>query len=242
MRKLFPTMSSRPDTEKVVGTFAYWFLSVVIIPLFLPFVLQDFYSDPTALAWFEVVYHVLNCAVMVAVHWNYLYFAWMDLQLKWKECLAVIGICVVLILALVFLPMLVIDPFVPVYAVRTVPVVELELLMFPSQALESLPLVAALSITLAAPVATCCMIYAVCFAPGCCSKKPWVGYLALALLVALPRVLCTSFVIDAANLWSLYFAQLPIHLICCWAFQKTDTVLVPVGILTGVNLVSCLVL
>ena len=61
-----------------------------------------------------------------------------------------------------------------------------------------------------------------------------------ALVLALPRLA------NALTFWVpeeemiLYFAQLPIHMLACWAYQKTDNIWTPIVLHAVVNLFGCL--
>ena len=117
------------------------------------------------------------------------------------------------------------------------PLAEMELLMLSIDVVYFNPLVGLLCMVILAPIAVSCMYYAVCFAPVCTNRR-WVAYLLMALYLLLPRLL------NAVSFWylaeeiPLYLVQLPIHMIACWSYQKTDTIWAPICSLAIVNLIT----
>lgn len=236
MKTLFPTMVYRPESRKIVATFLCWLFSFVAVPFLMPVALYVVPQKSVGYAWIELAFHLINCVFMLCIHWDYLGDAWVELKVRWRQCWIIIPVCAAVIWFLSDLLALVLGSVKLLYAL---PVTEAQLLLFPAELMYLLPVPGLLCHVLMAPLTVSCMIYAVCFAPGACSRHPWVGYLLLLILAAVPRLASTTFsYVDIRYLLSWYAAQLPAHLICCWAFQKTDNVLVPAGILAIINLVG----
>jgi hypothetical protein len=99
------------------------------------------------------------------------------------------------------------------------------------------PLIGTFCMALLTPFAISGMYYATAFAP-ICVNRPWLAYIMVAVYLLVPRLLY------ALNWWllseeiMLYLVQLPIHLIACWSYQKTDTIWAPICSLAIVNLVT----
>lgn len=121
----------------------------------------------------------------------------------------------------------------------TLPLVEMEIFSLSSYLVTVNPVGGLISILIFAPVTMSCVYYASAFAPFC-AKRPWLAYLMMAIVLAIPRILSslTFWIWDEDLL--LYFAQLPLHLIACYAYQKTDTVWAPIVLHTVANGISCL--
>lgn len=237
MKEMFPAMVYRPESRKIAATFLCWVFSFVVVPFLMPVALYVVPQKSIGYAWIELVFHLVNCVFMVRIHWDYLGDAWTELKVKWRECRIVIAVCAAVILAISNLLAWALGSVHLLYAV---PVTEAQLLMFPADLMYFLPVPGFLCHVVIAPLTVSCMVYAVCFAPGASSRHPWVGYLLLVILAVVPRLASTTFsYVEMRYLLSWYAVQLPVHLICCWAFQKTDNVLVPAIILALVNMVGC---
>lgn len=70
-------------------------------------------------------------------------------------------------------------------------------------------------------------------------ERPWMGYLVVALITAIPMVLVyTSGAGDLADAAVRYFAMLPLHMCACWVYQRSDTIWGPIIFQALANLVS----
>ena len=94
--------------------------------------------------------------------------------------------------------------------------------------------------TLITPIAVVGLFYVVGFAPMCC-RKPWLGYLAVTILLMLPAAFDILWRGGAALVIATYILNLPMHLIACWSYQKADTVWAPLTVLSIFNLITSLV-
>ena len=88
------------------------------------------------------------------------------------------------------------------------------------------------------PVAVSCLFYATAFAPVGC-RRPWLAYPVVALLIAFPRICNGMTCWNPTEELVLYLAQLPMHLLACWSYQKTDTVWAPIAVHAAANLIAC---
>jgi len=104
---------------------------------------------------------------------------------------------------------------------------------------EFLPFWGTLCLITIVPVTMCCLYYGVVFAP-ICVDRPWLGYLAIVLLSAVPRVVGVGSAGLPMEQLVLFLIQLPWHLIACWSYQKSDTIWAPIGVYSAVNLVCSL--
>jgi hypothetical protein len=117
-----------------------------------------------------------------------------------------------------------------------------ELMMVPGDLVILGGIPAMVFLTVLGPVITACMFYASVFAPLCGSGKRFGAYVAMAVILAIPRIITSFAVWGGWKELPLYLTQLPIHLLACWTYQKTDTVWTPIFTLAIANLLSCILL
>jgi hypothetical protein len=99
------------------------------------------------------------------------------------------------------------------------------------------PVFGTLCMVLVAPFITCGFFYASVFSTVG-YWHPLLAYPATALALALPRIASACLYWDPRGEMILYFAQLPIHMLACWAYQKTDNVWSPIILHILINLIS----
>ena len=71
-----------------------------------------------------------------------------------------------------------------------------------------------------------------------CYKKPWLAYLCIAVITLIPPVVDILWRGEATLVLSVYLIRLPIHLLACWSYQKTDNVWTPLVSLVITNLLT----
>ena len=98
------------------------------------------------------------------------------------------------------------------------------------------------SLSLVGPVITAGLFYATAFAPLCVAGHRFGAYIGVAALTALPRLITASTFWGGWKEGLLYLTQLPIHLIACWTYQKTDSVWAPIFTLAIGNAFACVTL
>ena len=79
------------------------------------------------------------------------------------------------------------------------------------------------------------------FAPVC-YYRPALAYIVMAVFLAFPRFCNAATYWDPATEWTLYFAQLPVHLLACRSYQKADSIWAPILTLSLVNGIACILL
>ena len=120
--------------------------------------------------------------------------------------------------------------------------VGIELMMTPGSLLLNGGIPAAVVLVVLGPVITSCLFYATAFAPICTAGRRFWAYAAVAALVAVPRIVTYFTVWGGHKEVALYLAQLPIHFIACWTYQKTDTIWAPIFTLAITNIAVCAML
>lgn len=241
MRKLFPRMYDRPETGTLVTSGIYWFVCYVLIPFVTTVMLAGSYGNSGLVAIFDLVYFGLNFLVMVSLFGNYLKESFLNVQIGTRNFLFTTLVVTVIIAVLMFyatyfgyfldIPM----------AIGAFPMTETSVLTSSAFIVLKNPVAAMLCTVLLTPVTISCMFYSTVFAPICCNR-PWLAYLVMALTLMVPRLFNIWWLgYTETELWT-YFLQLPVHMLACWSYQKTDTVWTPIAVLSLSNLISGLVI
>lgn len=245
MRDLFPMMLDRPETPNVAGSVAYCILAFWSLPFILLLFMMDSFQRPTALCWSEIAYHIINFIVAVAIFRPYLAESFLNVQADLKNVMYVsltaAGMMCAVILFYLIAYMIVGSEDLYLAALGTLPITEMDLFTLTSDVIRLIPLYGTLCMSILVPVSTSCLYYATAFAPACC-KKTWLGYVVVAVFIAIPRIFNAVTFWDPGEQFRLYLMQLPMHLFACWAYQKADTVWAPIFSLSATNILSCLVI
>lgn len=237
MYELFPPMMDRPESKQVAIGILYWFFfSFFLPPLFL-IVLQDFLSSMEGMSLFTILYCLINFIVVGLLFRPYLVDSFFQVRLHTKKFVGTVAIASIFALFIDFILTVLIPEFglisnlLPINELPyTIPI---ECVIFES------PIWAFLCLVVMIPVTVSCLYYGVVFAP-ICVDRPVFAYLAVVLLSVVPRIAGYLAVGGIDEQISLFFAQLPWHLIACWSYQKTDTIWAPICVYAGTNLLAML--
>ena len=229
-----------PQRQAVVATLIYACFLFFFGPFFLYIFRLGFLDDFVAVSWLEIVFHIINLLFILSLVREHLEFSWWTVgTCKGKVALTVL-ISVLIMLGVAWdLPYLLPAEFAEMAAQVSMPIVEASLFMTPVFVATSNPIFGTLAMVLIAPVVTCNIFYSTVFTAGY-NKKPWLGYVYVALLAAVLQFLNGVIWRELDLQLILYVAQLPIHMICCWAYQNTDTVWTPMIAQAAGNLIVCL--
>lgn len=245
MKKFFPHMYDCPENSQAVGSLSYGIVAFVV----LPFTFTLFFFDRNAEGIYlvlEYIYYGMNLAMMLAIFHPYLRDSWLNVAIAPKQVLGVsLGAAGVIAgLYIEFTAAAARGLFESAGTVffGVLPLGGVELMLLPGDFVLFGGIPAMVFLTLAGPVITACLFYATAFAPVCASGRRTLAYFAVAVLLAVPRIITYFTVWGGWKELALYLAQLPIHLIACWTYQKTDTVWAPIFTLAMVNLFSCVML
>jgi membrane protease YdiL (CAAX protease family) len=121
------------------------------------------------------------------------------------------------------------------------PLTEVDLFILPCDVVATYPLLGTLCMGFVTPITISCLLYGSVFAP-ICYKRPVLAYVAMAAYLAFPRFCNAATFWDPATEWTLYFTQLPLHMIACWSYQKADSIWAPVLTHMIVNFFSALLI
>lgn len=239
MFELFPEMYEKPDSQAVGAGLAYIVAGFLILPFCLTIFGLVLFPTEYAQSWLEIGFHGLSFFLCVRAFKDHLAECWDNLRGKIGRFLLVtsVGIvaCILLWIGYVLL--------IPgnaglLVAFYSLPIVEKNLVIYPLTILVEIPILGVLAMTVLAPVAVSCLYYGTAFAPACYTK-PWLGYLLVTLLISLPRLVgCLLFRWDNAMELSTLAAQLPIHWICCYCYERTDNIWSPILIHAVTNLLG----
>ena len=245
MSKLFPPMYDTPETSQSIAGLSCGLFSFFLLPftLTLFFFAQNPYQVYMGL---EYLYQGINFGLMFFVFRSYLRDSWLNVSIAPKQILgvslgaaaAIFGIYAFYVGAGYFG----LIPQANVIVLGAMPMTGFELMMLPGDLVLLGGIPATVFLTVLGPVITVCMFYTTVFAPLCGSGKRFVAYAALAVILAVPRIITSFAVWGGWKELPLYLTQLPIHLLACWTYQKTDTVWTPIFTLAIANLLSCILL
>ena len=235
MKRIFPEMYDRPDKGMAVAVILYGFIAFILMPVVVVLLGMDVWTDRSALAWVELVYHLLNAGIAAAMFKSYLGDSFFNAQFYPKRFFGTVAIATALMLTIALELQFTLGLLTP----NAYPINELPITMVSGLAVQAQPIWATVCHTVAAPFAVACLYYATGFAPFCC-KKPWLGYLIVPVALIIPIVLDINWRGGADYKLFVYFLQLPIHLVACWSYQKADTIWAPITCLAIFNLVTSL--
>ena len=231
IKRVFPEMNDRPDKGMFVAVTLYGFMSFILMPVIVALLGHDVWHETTVTSWMEIVYHLLNAGVTAAMFKSYLGESFFNVQLYTGRFVKTVALASLVMLTIA----LELQFGLGIWIGDAYPINELSITVTSGLMVSDLPIWGTLLHTLAAPFAVAGLFYATGFAPLCC-KKPWLGYLVVAAVVAIPGALDVNWRGGGEMVWAMYFMRLPIHLIACWAYQKADTIWAPITCLAIFNL------
>ena len=236
MKRLFPDMYDRPGNWMPAVAIGYWLFAFWFNPFWLPFVGDGFWDDPRTASWLDIVYHIINAVAIVAIFKNYALESFFNVQLDTKKFFKTVGVAALVMLALA--TELYLSP-VPMVA-DAYPISEMSgIAVTPGLMVSAQPVFGTLCHVLITPIAVAGLFYVPVFAPMCC-RKPWLGYVMVTLALAIPSAFDILWRGQVDMVIPLFLLNLPIHLIACWSYQKTDTVWAPIATLSIFNLFTSL--
>ncbi len=238
MKKLFVPMLDRPESRIIGSAIGYWFFAF----LTFPFVIALFSLDEGQLLygdWIDLIYHLLNFLVVIAIFAPYLRESFLGVQLNTDKFLTTMVICtaaiILLKLSICTLTFFIPNPLWMNAAFGCLMTTESDVAFYSDALLATQPLLGTLCVILLTPFTTSCLIYACVFAPVC-NRRPWLAYLLVAVALLAIQVL------KVLGLWSWeqqlvnFAVQLAVHLIACLSYQITDTVWTPIAVHSLSNL------
>ena len=238
----FDTLTERPEVNNSIAAIFYQVVAYFSIPFLLLLLLQGGQNNwEKVAAGMELAYHAFNFFVALFIFREYLTDTWSDLRYGFRRLMKTVSLSTALIVlvAAVFHALFGFSGGIAtLMAYGTLPLTEVDLFLLPCDVVAIYPLLGTLCMGFLAPVTIGCLYYGAVFAP-ICYTRPVLAYAAMALFLAFPRFCNAATFWDPATEWTLYFTQLPLHMIACWAYQKTDSIWAPILTHWIVNLLSC---
>lgn len=243
MKNYFPLMMNSPEKGTGFAAFVYGVVCFFSVPYLLLLFMHQMMNDAEVMCWVEIGYHVLNFIFVVSLYRQHLSDSVFEAKLDWKKIAEIVVICAILIVGF-YIALLQVFPLVAgrdmiLVIDSMLPMTEMDLFYTSGAVVSTLPLWGTLCMVLITPFVTVLIYYASGFA-SFCSERPWLAYLMVAVVTALPRIANAVTFWPAGEEMILYFTRLPIHLLSCWAYQKTDNVWTPIALHVLINLTACL--
>ena len=242
MSKLFPPMSTRPKPVYAVATLFWWGMAFALIPMYLPILCLGIWENHMYMSWFEIGYHIVNAVVAGAFLKDHFSEGWFMVGIDKKFYIGHVTLTLGLMIGATAVMSVVFWLFGihPLFLTNAFPVVELSVALTPGYLIILQPIFGTASMILFAPIAVCGLLYGVGFAPFC-GKRPWLAYVIVAVTIFVPVLVDILWRGDTELMLMMYLMQLPVHLLACWSYQKTDNICTPVMALAGINLLGAVV-
>ena len=237
MDKMFPPMYSKPEKIQTISLIPFWAFSFVFIPIYMPYIGFGLWEQWEVSVWLEIVYHVINGVGILFLMWSYLKEEWFmvttDIRFYLNHVAQTVGLILgtelVLLFTLHFCGVNI------AYMLESLPSVEMSVSHTPLFVVELQPVFGTIALSVFSPISICGLFYCLGFAPVC-YKKTWLAYLCIAVITLIPPVIDILWRGEAALVLSGYLVNLPIHLLACWSYQKTNNVWTPIATLMITNL------
>lgn len=239
MSKYTAYMTDCPETVSIYASVSYGFISFGLAPFLLSFFGFGFDMDLNLQIALQLIYYVINFLVSVFLFFPYLKesFFWVTSEtgkfIK-NVCISaafILGFGIVTTIAGILINS-------PIVAFSALPTAEVTLFAIPSAVIEVQPILGTLCMVLLTPFSTSLLYYATGFARTC-GDSPVRAYFQIPLITAVPHI------VNALTFWVwseeliLFLLHLPIHLIACRVYQKTDTIWAPIVTHMIANLITC---
>ncbi|MBQ6715680.1 MAG: hypothetical protein IJN21_04060 [Clostridia bacterium] len=237
MEKLFPSTTSKPEKIKIIILIFSWIWCFVLLPLYMPFLGFGLWEQRELSVWLEFGYHAANGLLMLWVIFSYLKDEWFMVSTALRFYLKHIALTVGLAVGVevVWLGTLSFFGFDIAGMLEWLPVVEMTISQTPRLLIDTEPIYGAIAVSVFAPISICALFYCLGFAPVC-YKKPLLAYLCIAVITLIPPIIDILWRGQAEFVLIGYLVRLPVHLLICWSYQKTDNVWTPLVSLAAVNL------
>ena len=232
-------MYSKPEKFQIFVLIPCWILVFVLVPIYMPILGLGLWEQYETSVWLEIGYHVVNGLLMLFIISGYLKEDWFmvstDLRYYLKHIALTVGLVVVT--EVVLLGTLSLFGFDIINMLECLPMVEMFVSHTPLFLIKLEPIIGAIALSVFVPLSICALFYCLGFAP-ICYIKPWPAYLCVAIITLIPPIINILWRGGAELVLSGYLIQLPIHLLLCWSYQKTDNVWTPLISLAVINLLA----
>ena len=236
-------MYSKPEKIQIFAIIPCWLFVFVLFPMYMPFLGLGLWEQSEIIVWLEIGYHVVNGVAMFMLMGSYLKEEWFmvttDVRYYLKHILLTVGLTI--IAELLWLGDLYICGFNIIDMLEHLPVTEMSVSHTPLALIKLQPIFGTIVLSVFTPISICVLFYCLGFAP-ICYKKPSLAYLCIIAITLIPPIVDIIWRGEAAFVLGGYIVKLPIHLLACWSYQKTDNVWTPILSLAITNLLASVVL
>ena len=242
MNRLFPHMYDCPERNQIVSGITYGLIPFLVLPMALVLLVLDS-ADTKVYAALECLYQISSFVAVLVIFKSYFRDSWLNVSIEPMKfllvCLAAASwICAVYC----FYFLATVRNFLPggsLIILGAMPMTGIELLLLPGDFFLLGKFLPALVLIFLGPVITAGLFYAPIFAPLSVAGHKIGAYLGVAVITALPRIFTYFTIWGGWKEPQLYLAQLPIHMIACWSYQKTDSVWAPIFTHAIANALIC---
>ncbi len=233
-----------PDAQHVGAVLIFSFLAFFSVTFLMTLMSIGMEDNHYLLSWYDIGFHLLCLAVTVPLMREYLSFSWFTVMIQKESMITWVAVGVGVLLGYSALTqavcLMVESEWVPWALDGSLPVLTNTLFLTNAYQITANPLFGTVMAAVVAPFTTCCIFYATAFAKGY-NVRPWLGYVLVAAITLFP-----SLATGLTGWWALetqvlmYAVELPVHLICCWLYQKMDTIWAPILTQAVTNLAACI--
>lgn len=232
-----------PEKQQIGVSIIYSFFAFFSMPFLVLLFSGGSENDIQIPSILELGYHILNFCVFVGLFRELLQDSWFLFRLNFKAAFSSVKISTLVIVGIAYLWYAICRvtgiELLSIAVYGTLPIAETNLLMFSTDLVYGRPVIGFICMVLFSPVVITCAFYATGFVPAF-NVRPWLGYLVVAVVTAVPAICNASTYWDPVIEIVLYLSRLPIHMVACRAYQKTENIWAPILCLMIANLIACL--
>ena len=240
MSKYSVYMTDYPEKLNIYASASYGFFSFALAPCVLSFLGLGFRLSSDLQIVCQLGYYLANFLIAVLIFLPYLRESFFYVTTEPRKFIKNVSAGAALILGLAIVAVgLGILFNSPLVAFSMLPAAEVTLFAIPTAVIENQPFWGVLCMVLLTPFSISLLYYATGFAYTC-SDNPARAYIQVILITAVP------YIVNALTFWVwyeeliLYLLHLPVHLIACRVYQKSDTIWAPIATHMAVNLITCI--
>ncbi len=238
-------MLERPDGGNIVASLSYSVMAFFVLPFILLLLMQGSFHNQAITAGMEIAFHVINFLASVLIFGGYLREGLQNFRFDPVPVLKAVLLYSLLALFVAavffFLGWLLRPEWQFLLSFGALPLAEMELFTLSANLLSMSPIWGALCLILLAPVTSACLYHSTVFCP-IANSRPLLAYLIMALYLALPRLVNALTFMRPTEELILYLIQLPIHLLACRTYHRSDCVWGAILTLMLSNLIAFLLL
>ena len=237
-KKIFPQMLSMPEKITIFTLIPCWLWIFVLFPFFMPFAGFGLWNVEESGAWLDIFYHVSNGILVLFIIGGYLKEDWFMVTIDARHYLkhAALTVGIILVVEFALLMCIHIFGFDITAMLESLPITEMPLSQTSLLLTSTKPVFGTIALSLFSPITICGLFYCLGFAP-ICNKKPWLAYLCIVVITMIPPAINIHWRGEVALSLCGYIISLPVHLVACWSYQKTDNVWTPLISLAITNLI-----